>query len=492
MLWFGGVQRVWPWDVDVDVWLAYGVPSTCCISSWCHQMDLHRYAFWTYQRASNFHHIHPWCQQHLEGACQTEQPTNQHWYEHLHYCWWYCKLGGVSHLRSCIYVMPTQSVPSLQSFTQPLQEPFFPPCFEFVGIDVCLNRNCPAKLKHWLLETWPAHEIVRNVLNCISFCQFYSCFSPNFEICVELCGVLSSRNIPMLLSPIGCPKHKKPGRIWRVSSCPTRISSTLIIANWLYCERISPAADLVLSYFSQEMATCLPKAAQDFWDRHGFSFMTKGSTAALHHVCFRACLTQGNKVWLHSHLEEGFSRDYAINKCQQYIFDQRLSGSQTTMPLSSFCPMRVVILQCCVCRCALCVGMWTLCISWTQSSLMPTTGHILALTLTLTHCFASASISLMNFKSHTQSPQIFPCNPRTCLTTAGHDFKGQLLTQISQQIAHSRPVNRYCPVYRSGSYLSLKYPSSICGDDAFGACCTSFLHSHEFRSSTLCTPGYAL
>jgi hypothetical protein len=33
-----------------------------------------------------------------------------------------------------------------------------------------------------LLETWPAPDIVRDIVKFISFCQFYSRFIPNFEI----------------------------------------------------------------------------------------------------------------------------------------------------------------------------------------------------------------------------------------------------------------------------------------------------------------------
>jgi hypothetical protein len=51
--------------------------------------------------------------------------------------------------------------------------------------------------------------------------------------------------------------------------------------------------------------------------------MTKGSTATLPPICFGAQKTRGNEVWLHSHLGEGFSGDYAINKCRQYVFGQR-------------------------------------------------------------------------------------------------------------------------------------------------------------------------
>jgi hypothetical protein len=67
----------------------------------------------------------------------------------------------------------------------------------------------------------------------------------------------------------------------------------------------------------------LVQAAQDYHDGKGFSFMTKGSKAILRPVCFGARQTCGNEVRLHSHLGEGFSGDYDINKCRQYVFGQR-------------------------------------------------------------------------------------------------------------------------------------------------------------------------
>ena len=68
------------------------------------------------------------------------------------------------------------------------------------------------------------------------------------------------------------------------------------------------------------------RAAQDYRAGNGFSFMTKGSTATLRPICFGARMTRGNEVRLHSHLGEGFSGDYAINKCRQYVFGQRFVG----------------------------------------------------------------------------------------------------------------------------------------------------------------------
>ena len=51
--------------------------------------------------------------------------------------------------------------------------------------------------------------------------------------------------------------------------------------------------------------------------------MTKGSTATLQPICFGARKTRGNEVRLHSHLGKGFSGDWAINKCCQYVLGQR-------------------------------------------------------------------------------------------------------------------------------------------------------------------------
>ena len=67
----------------------------------------------------------------------------------------------------------------------------------------------------------------------------------------------------------------------------------------------------------------LVKAAQNYLDGKGFTFMTRNSKAILHPICFGAHHTCGNKIQVHSHLGEGFSGDYTINKCQSYVFGQR-------------------------------------------------------------------------------------------------------------------------------------------------------------------------
>ena len=51
--------------------------------------------------------------------------------------------------------------------------------------------------------------------------------------------------------------------------------------------------------------------------------MTKTSTATLRPVAFGTRHCRGNKVHLHSHLGEGFFRDWAMNKCRHYLFGQQ-------------------------------------------------------------------------------------------------------------------------------------------------------------------------
>jgi hypothetical protein len=58
----------------------------------------------------------------------------------------------------------------------------FPKHFEFVGIFICLEGNCPAMSKHQLLEHWPQPEIVSDVTKLVGFAQFYSKFIPQFEL----------------------------------------------------------------------------------------------------------------------------------------------------------------------------------------------------------------------------------------------------------------------------------------------------------------------
>jgi hypothetical protein len=56
--------------------------------------------------------------------------------------------------------------------------------FDFVGIDVGLDRNFPAMSKHQLLEHWSQPKFVRNVAKIVRFAQFYGKLIPqlSFEL----------------------------------------------------------------------------------------------------------------------------------------------------------------------------------------------------------------------------------------------------------------------------------------------------------------------
>jgi hypothetical protein len=54
--------------------------------------------------------------------------------------------------------------------------------FEFVGIDVCPDGNCPAMSKHQLLEHWPQPVFIWDVAKIVGFTQFYGKFIPQCEL----------------------------------------------------------------------------------------------------------------------------------------------------------------------------------------------------------------------------------------------------------------------------------------------------------------------
>ena len=116
--------------------------------------------------------------------------------------------------------------------------------------------------------------------------------------------------------------------------CPRPNLTTPIKLYWMI--HVSTKLVILLTEFSSfgfgwcllqpgDDAASVP-TAQDYRDGKSFSFMTKASQAIVHSVCFGARRTLGNESRLHSHLSEGFSGDYDINKCRQYLFAQRFLG----------------------------------------------------------------------------------------------------------------------------------------------------------------------
>jgi hypothetical protein len=65
----------------------------------------------------------------------------------------------------------------------------FPKQFEFVGVDVSLDDNRPAMLKHALLHHWPAPELVRNVAKLLDLPNFTRASFRSLSSVSALCAI---------------------------------------------------------------------------------------------------------------------------------------------------------------------------------------------------------------------------------------------------------------------------------------------------------------
>jgi hypothetical protein len=200
---------------------------------------------------------------------------------------------------------------------------FFPKRFEFIGINVSADGNCPAMSKHDLLRHWPVLELVRNVASFIGFLQFYSNFIPHFEV-----HVLPLREI------IKLEYTEAVGNMWTVE------------ANGAFEElKQSVLCDPCLCRFDHQKLTvlrtdfsalgfgyfvcqpgnneCSLAKASQYMSGNGFGFMIKDGGGILHPVAFSSCRMRGNEKRLHSYLGEGFAGDWAINKIRHMCFGRR-------------------------------------------------------------------------------------------------------------------------------------------------------------------------
>ncbi len=195
--------------------------------------------------------------------------------------------------------------------------------FEFVGIDVCADGNQPAKSKHNLLLTWPAPEFVRNVAKFIGFCQFYSRFIHHFKLRIAPLRKLTKHEYTDPIKPLWTDAAQAT---WE--DMKTAIVSDPCLKRFDYRKLMVLQTDFSAMEFSYILLQpgsndASMQAAQDYRDGKVFTFMTKGSLATLHPVCFGARKCRGNEVWLHSHLGKCFAEDYAIKKMRHYVFGQR-------------------------------------------------------------------------------------------------------------------------------------------------------------------------
>ncbi len=195
--------------------------------------------------------------------------------------------------------------------------------FEFVGIDVCPDGNRPAMSKHHFLVHWPLPEFVQDVANIVGFAQFYGKFTPQFELRIApLCDLKTKLEYTKPFVP-----HWTTAAQDSFDDIQQAILSDPCLKRFDHNRLIVLRSDFLSKGFGY--AICQPRndnplttVMDAYCSGLDFSFMTKDSTAVLHPAAFVAKCCRRNEVRLHSHLGEGFSGDWAMNKCRHMLFGQ--------------------------------------------------------------------------------------------------------------------------------------------------------------------------
>ena len=218
--------------------------------------------------------------------------------------------------------MSTEDLPDLSVISEFAQEPYFLSRFEFVGINICTDSNCPAQSKHTLLKTWPAPETVRNVAKFIGFAQFYLRFIHNFKLRIAQLPEITKQEYT---DPVA--------QYWSnaAQNSPDAMKNAILanpcVLQFDYWKLIVLRTNFLCLGFGWIL--CQPgddeasnKAVQEYHLGKGFNFMTKESSAVLRPVCFGGRKSRWNEVRLHSHLGKIFAGNYGMNKCRHMLFGQ--------------------------------------------------------------------------------------------------------------------------------------------------------------------------
>jgi len=238
-------------------------------------------------------------------------------------------LSWATTLRKALLFIECQlRVAQSQNLSLSLKKSFiFPQRVEFVGVDVCVDvcadGNRPAQSKHKLLHHWRTPEVVRDIAKFVGFMQFYSRFIPNFEVRIMKMHSIMLQDYDTPLSVL-----------WDAAANAEFDDMRHAILRNPCLERYDHRKLLVLrTDFSGEgfgYVALQPgdddaslKAMHTYMRGGEFTFMTADSKAVLHPVAFGCCRTRGNEHRLHSHLGEGFSGDWSINKCRHMCLGQR-------------------------------------------------------------------------------------------------------------------------------------------------------------------------
>lgn len=199
----------------------------------------------------------------------------------------------------------------------------FPKRFEFVGTDVCHDGNRPAMSKHQLLNHWRKPELVRDIAKFVGFIQFYSRFIPNMEIRIEPLRDVLKHEHTALAAPFWTEECSKVFQEMQnailADPCLVRYDHRKLLV--LRTDFSSKGFGYVATQPADDDASL--SAMHEFMNGGEFTFMKKDSLAILKAVAFGSRRTRGNEIRLHSHLGEGFSGDWSINKCRHMCFGQR-------------------------------------------------------------------------------------------------------------------------------------------------------------------------
>jgi hypothetical protein len=171
----------------------------------------------------------------------------------------------------------------------------FPKQFEFVGVDVSPDGNCPAMSKHSLLHHWPSPELVRDDAKFVGFAQFYSRFIPQFEQRISALRDIMKNKYTDPVDPY-----------WMLDAKAAFLDVCLAILNDPCLKRYDHCLLLVLrSDFSSDgfgVVALQPGndtesqlAMKSCMEGGKFDFMDKSSKGVLHPIAFGCHCTRGNK-----------------------------------------------------------------------------------------------------------------------------------------------------------------------------------------------------
>ena len=205
---------------------------------------------------------------------------------------------------------------------------FMPERVEFVGVDVGVQGNFPAKSKHVLLQSWPKPTTIRDVASFVAFGLFYSKWIPYYEVKVGPLRTLCLEHYDIVITPV----------MWTEECASSwQFICTAILADpclaWYdsrkrcyvrtdFCKDgfgfvcLQPADDAVsLAAMRREMAGGTCEFMRD----------NKKTSGQLRPIAFGSRRCKGYERRLHSHLGEGFAGDFGLQKCQHYLWGIRNS-----------------------------------------------------------------------------------------------------------------------------------------------------------------------